>query len=71
MSDNIDWHSKEYETKGYVADDLVRKKRIEICENCESLTKLKICKECGCFMPVKIWIKFIDCPIEKWAREKE
>lgn len=71
MSDNIDWHAEEHKTKGYIASNETRLKRIEICESCESLTKLKFCNECNCFMPVKVWAKFIDCPKYKWTREDE
>jgi hypothetical protein len=71
MSDNSEWDAPEYETKGYVASDSTRRNRIKICQECESLTKLKFCIECKCFMPVKIWIKNLDCPLGKWLREKE
>jgi hypothetical protein len=71
MYDNTDWDSPEYETKGYIASEVTRKQRIEICESCTSLTKLKFCAECKCFMPVKVWAKFIDCPQGKWLREPE
>jgi hypothetical protein len=71
MSDKSEWDSEEYATKGYVASDTTRRSRIEICENCTSLTKLKFCTECKCFMPVKIWIKNLDCPQGKWLREPE
>lgn len=71
MYDNTEWNSSEYATKGHIASDVSRKQRIEICESCPSLTKLKFCIECKCFMPVKVWIKNIDCPQGKWLREQE
>jgi hypothetical protein len=39
---------------------------MEACKSCDSLTKMFTCKECGCFMPIKI--KFIKskCPLNKW-----
>lgn len=71
MYDNNEWDAEEYKTKGYIASDTTRKQRIEICESCTSLTKLKFCTECKCFMPVKVWAKFVDCPQGKWLREPE
>lgn len=71
MFDNTEWDADEYKTKGYIASEAARKQRIEICETCASLTKLKFCTECKCFMPTKVWIKFIDCPQGKWSREAE
>lgn len=71
MYDNSEWDAKEYETKGYVASESTRKARIKICESCDFLTKLKFCTECKCFMPVKVWAKFVDCPQGKWLREEE
>ena len=69
MYDNSEWDAEEYKTKGYIASEFTRKTRIEICESCTSLTKLKFCTECKCFMPVKVWAKFVDCPQGKWLRE--
>lgn len=71
MSDNVEWDAEEYKTLGYITSNEVRKTRIAICESCESLTKLKFCVQCKCFMPVKVWAKFVDCPQGKWLREPE
>lgn len=43
-----------------------RQSRIEICESCEHLTKLKFCSKCNCFMPVKTWLRAKKCPIGNW-----
>ena len=45
--------------------------RYSICETCESFENIfKICKECGCFMPLKVRIPptlhKISCPKGKW-----
>jgi len=32
----------------------IAKKRIEICVDCEHLTKRDICDICGCYMPAKV-----------------
>ena len=40
--------------------------RSELCNNCPSYSRLKICAECGCIMPLKVKIKSSVCPIGKW-----
>ena len=53
--------SKNYTTKE------IRNKRFEICKGCPKLFKpTKTCKECGCFMAAKTWLKDATCPIGKW-----
>lgn len=42
------------------------KTRAEFCKLCEELNKYKVCKKCWCFMPAKIKISFIKCPLGKW-----
>lgn len=59
------WDNEEY----FVKDELGktdRQKRIEICKHCENLNNLYFCKLCNCFMPIKTWMKYKSCPIEKW-----
>ena len=41
--------------------------RMSICEECPRLVKTtKQCKECGCFMRLKVKIKTAACPLSKW-----
>lgn len=41
--------------------------RMEICKGCDRFNSfLKICKECGCFMPGKTLMKGARCPQDKW-----
>lgn len=41
--------------------------RYAICEQCPSLTSTtKQCKECGCFMKMKVKLKEAVCPLGKW-----
>lgn len=41
--------------------------RYAICEQCPSFLKLtKQCKECGCFMALKVKLKDAVCPLGKW-----
>jgi hypothetical protein len=40
--------------------------RYAICNSCPSFTALKLCKECGCIMPLKVKLSNATCPIGKW-----
>lgn len=43
------------------------RERYDICRTCENFQPdLKICKKCGCFMPLKVTIAQIACPIKLW-----
>ncbi len=54
----------EYEKEN--EDIPLAKQRYEICKGCEHLTKLKFYDQCGCFMPLKVRIDSVSCPIKKW-----
>lgn len=44
-----------------------RDSRLSICKNCDRLWKpTRTCKECGCFMGLKTWLKDATCPLHKW-----
>lgn len=44
-----------------------RDSRYNTCLGCEKLFKpTKSCKECGCFMALKTWLKDASCPLQKW-----
>lgn len=46
----------------------IRDGRYETCLGCERLFKpLRSCKECGCFMSLKTWLKHAECPMGKWG----
>jgi len=46
--------------------------RLALCNECPSLVKaVQVCKECGCFMPAKVWITGQSCPIGKWTAIEE
>lgn len=52
--------------KNYITQD-IRNSRYKICLDCDKLFKpTKTCKECGCFMSMKTWLKNASCPIGKW-----
>lgn len=46
------------------------RRRIEICRSCEHYVAL-ICKQCGCFMPIKTRFRQTECPIGKWSKESD
>ena len=49
------------------ADDDLADKRLDICLGCDRLIKVtKQCKECGCFMALKVKLQGAVCPLGKW-----
>jgi len=49
------------------ASEQVAADRWAICLECPRLTKVtNLCKECGCYMPLKIKLTAAVCPIGKW-----
>lgn len=45
----------------------VRDERLDACKGCEELFKpTRTCKQCGCFMALKTWLKDATCPLGKW-----
>jgi len=49
-----------------VVSDEVHKDRLLLCESCEHLTKLHVCRQCHCYMPLKTKFTIFTCPIKKW-----
>jgi hypothetical protein len=44
-----------------------REARYDVCKGCPRLFKAtRTCKECGCFMAAKTWLKQAECPLDKW-----
>ena len=60
MDDKTVQYEKENE------DIPLAKQRYEICKGCEHFSSLKFCGKCGCFMPLKVRIDTVSCPIQKW-----
>lgn len=54
----------EYEKEN--EDIPLAKQRYDICLECPELTKLRFCSQCGCFMPLKVRIDKVECPLKKW-----
>lgn len=54
-------NSNNYTTKD------IRDSRYEVCKSCEHFfNPIKMCRECGCSMPLKTWLKNATCPVGKW-----
>jgi hypothetical protein len=67
-----DWHDKEHKNEVREREKVsksLRQQRIEICNSCKKMTAFKFCKACGCFLPVKTYLKFAECPLDKWPKE--
>jgi len=48
-------------------DDAEESMRYSMCNDCPEFIKLtKQCKQCGCFMNLKVKLKAAVCPIGKW-----
>lgn len=46
----------------------IAQQRMDICKGCDRLFQpTKTCKECGCFMAIKVWVGPVSCPLGKWA----
>jgi hypothetical protein len=45
--------------------------RQAICNQCDRLTAIKLCKECGCVIPAKIRLRPVSCPLGKWGPEED
>jgi hypothetical protein len=60
--------SEVLRNKGYVlVDKTIRDARYGVCKICPELrTVVKTCKQCGCFMPAKTWLKNAKCPNYWW-----
>ena len=53
-------------TQPKVSDD-VSEKRMSVCNECPELIQAtKQCKQCGCFMNMKVRLEKATCPLGKW-----
>ena len=58
------WHLLNSEN---YTDEQVSSARYEICLACPELIDLtKQCKQCGCFMAMKVKLANAVCPLDKW-----
>lgn len=48
-------------------DDRLAAHRYSICLDCDKMFRpTKQCKECGCFLVLKVKVKNQSCPLGKW-----
>lgn len=48
------------------------KERYSICKSCDKFYPgLKMCKNCGCLLPVKVTMASSKCPLSYWDAETE
>lgn len=46
--------------------------RLEICKSCEHLEIESLrCRQCGCYMEIKVKLPFVSCPLDKWNTYEE
>jgi hypothetical protein len=55
---NLIFKSEEHEK--------IAENRMAECINCDQLTNLNRCKQCGCYMPAKVRNETSTCPLKKW-----
>lgn len=66
LEEHQDKINKEHEAKVYEVDYAAE--RYNVCKVCPHfITKIMVCKQCMCFMPVKVMLPFVSCPINAWA----
>jgi len=66
MSEKTAWEVIHSFPADFLIDSTQRNERIEICNNCNQLSAIKLCKMCGCMMPVKTWLRAAKCPAGRW-----
>ena len=59
MTESTDTPEKESRS------DLIADRR-GTCVKCSSLTDVSVCRECGCYMPVKVLFRGVTCPKGLW-----
>jgi hypothetical protein len=65
LGDTRPWHI--FDPSKQASSDDVSNARYSICDACPSLIKAtKQCKECGCFMKLKVKLAAATCPLGKW-----
>jgi len=42
--------------------------RLSVCQSCEHYNQeRKVCPLCSCYMPIKVRVSWLKCPINKWG----
>lgn len=49
----------------------VKQQRLAVCAACSDyISRVKICRQCGCYMPAKALFADIECPQQKWLKNQ-
>lgn len=57
---------EDLDTVGFFVPREVSTQRYDICQSCDQLRAIKVCKLCNCIMPIKTRLSDAECPLEKW-----
>lgn len=57
---------------GVFATKDIREARMKTCNSCPEfkpkiLHVTSLCKQCGCILEAKTWLRDAECPLKKWA----
>jgi hypothetical protein len=53
------------------AEETLAQSRYNVCKSCDRFISLtRLCRECGCFMPLKTKFQETVCPLKKWNEEE-
>jgi hypothetical protein len=64
LGDTRPWHV----ISGEKVDDAEESMRYSMCNDCpEFIKSTSQCKQCGCFMKLKVKLKHAVCPLGKWG----
>lgn len=51
----------------FLANEVIQQDRMDVCRMCDRYSeRRKRCKECGCFLEVKVKFASSECPLNKW-----
>jgi 5-formyltetrahydrofolate cyclo-ligase len=51
-----------------IVEKQIAQSRYDICKKCDKFLSTKQCKECLCFMPLKVKFETSNCPLKKWEQ---
>ena len=65
----VRWYKEDPRNDEPVDNGNISKIRYRTCKLCPMFDPaLKVCDECGCFMPIKVQFKIFTCPLDKWPK---
>ena len=45
----------------------IAQERYDMCKDCSEFSAVKTCRLCGCIMPVKVKLRYAECPAGHWG----